>query len=160
MDWWMWWNESIFWLSGWAGTGKSIIARTISREHYNEGRQGANFFACFFFSKDEQDVSGAGKFVTSITLQLAKFPVLGERIHKVALDYDGIANKILHYQWKQIVIEPMSKLDIEPVRTLVLVIDALDECDKHGDIRQVLQLLAYAGTLRTVRLRALVTSRP
>ncbi len=77
------------------------------------------------------------------------------------MDDDGIANKILHDQWKQLVIEPMSKLDIEPVCTnLVLVIDALDECDKQGDIWRVLQLLANAGTLRTVRLRVLITSRP
>ena len=74
---------------------------------------------------------------------------------------DGIANKILHDQWKQLIIEPISKLDIKPVpATLVLVIDALDECDKQGDIRRVLQLLANAGTLQTVRLRVLITSRP
>ena len=77
------------------------------------------------------------------------------------MDDDGIANKILHDQWKQLVIEPISKSDIEPVRsTLVLVIDALDESDKQGDIWRVLQLLANAGTLRTVRLRVLITSRP
>ena len=94
-------------------------------------------------------------------MQLAKFPVLGERIHKAALDDDGIANKILHDQWKQLVIEPMSKLKITPARrNLVLVVDALDECGKEGDIRRVLQLLANAGALRTVRLRVLITSRP
>ena len=77
------------------------------------------------------------------------------------MDDDGIANKILRDQWKQLVIEPVSKLDIEPVRkTLVLVIDALDECDKQGDIWRVLQLLANAGTLQTVRLRVVITSRP
>ena len=154
-------GSKIFWLNGWAGTGKSIIARTISREYYDKGRQGENFFASFFFSRGEEDVSDAGKFVTTIAAELAKFPVLGEGIRKAALDDDGIANKILHDQWKQLVIEPMSKLDIEPVcKNLVLVIDALDECDKQGDIWRVLQLLANAGTLRTVRLRVLITSRP
>ena len=94
-------------------------------------------------------------------MQLAKFPVLRERIHKAALDDDGIAKKILHDQWKQLVIEPMSKLNITPAcRSLVLVVDALDECDKQGDIRQVLQLLANPEALRTVRLRVLITSRP
>ena len=94
-------------------------------------------------------------------MQLAKFPILGERIHEAALDDDGIANKILHDQWKQLVIEPMSKLKITPdCRNLVLVVDALDECGKEGDIRRVLQLLANAGALRTVRLRVLITSRP
>ena len=76
------------------------------------------------------------------------------------MDDDGIANKILHDQWKQLVIEPVSKLDIKPCTTLVLVIDALDECDKQGDILRVLQLLANTGTLQTIRLRVLITSRP
>ena len=94
-------------------------------------------------------------------MQLAKFPVLGKRIHKAALDDDGIANKVLHDQWKQLVTEPMSKLKFRPIRrNLVLVVDALDECDKQGDIRRVLQLLANAGALQTVRLRVLITSRP
>ena len=154
-------RTNIFWLNGWAGIGKSIIARTISREYYDKGRQGANFFASFFFSREEEDVSDARKFVTSIAVQLTKFPVLGEWIHKAKLDDDEMANKILHDQWKHLVIELVSNLDIEPAcTTLVLVIDALDKCDKQGDIRRVLQLLANSGTLQTVRLRVLITSRP
>ena len=43
---------------------------------------------------------------------------------------------------------------------MVLVIDALDECGRQDDIWRVLQLLASAGTLPTVRLRVLITSRP
>ena len=94
-------------------------------------------------------------------MQLAKFPILGERIHEAALDDDGIANKILHDQWKQLVIEPLLKLDTKAVRaTLVLVIDALDECDKQGDIQRIIQLLGNTEALRRIRLRVLITSRP
>jgi hypothetical protein len=42
----------------------------------------------------------------------------------------------------------------------VVVIDALDECDGDNDIRVILQLLAEARSLRKVRLRVLLTSRP
>ena len=77
------------------------------------------------------------------------------------MDDDGIANKILHDQWKQLVVEPLSKLDTESgCVTLILVIDALDECDKHGDIQRVIRLLSGAGALQTIRLRILITSRP
>ena len=94
-------------------------------------------------------------------MQLANSPVLRERIHEAILDDDRIANKILHDQWRQLIIEPLSKLDPKPVyTTLVLVIDALGECDKQGDIQRVIQLLANAGELQTVRLRILITSRP
>lgn len=77
------------------------------------------------------------------------------------MEDDEIASKILHGWWKQLVIKPISKFDIDPVRTaLVLVIDALDECNKQGDIWRVLYLLATAGTLQIIWLRVLITSRP
>lgn len=50
-------GRTIFWLSGWAGTRKSTIARTISREYYDKGRLGEIFFAtlsvpaCKLFSR-------------------------------------------------------------------------------------------------------------
>lgn len=77
-------GQIIFWLSGWASTTKSIIARTIFRQYYNKGQQGESLFSSFFFSKGEEEVSDAGKCITSIAVQLAKFPVFGERIHKAA----------------------------------------------------------------------------
>jgi hypothetical protein len=43
---------------------------------------------------------------------------------------------------------------------LTLIVDALDECDSEDDIRIILQLLAEVRTLKTVRLRAFLTSRP
>ena len=154
-------GPNIFWLSGWAGTGKSIIARTISREYYDKGRQGSNFFASFFFSRGEEDVSNANDFVTSIAVQLAKFSVLGERIREAELNDDGIANRILHDQWRQLVIEPLSKLDTQSIGVmLVLVIDALDECDKQGDIQRVIRILSDSEKLQKIRLRVLITSRP
>ena len=42
----------------------------------------------------------------------------------------------------------------------VLVVDALDECDDDNSIRIILQLLAEARSLKTVRLRVFLTSRP
>jgi hypothetical protein len=42
----------------------------------------------------------------------------------------------------------------------VLIVDALDECDSEDNIRMILQLLAEARMLKTVRLRVFLTSRP
>ncbi|OCK74397.1 hypothetical protein K432DRAFT_310798, partial [Lepidopterella palustris CBS 459.81] len=52
----------IFWLSGWAGTGKLAIARTIARKYYNK----EYFIASFSFSRGGGDVSHAGKFAGTI----------------------------------------------------------------------------------------------
>ena len=42
----------------------------------------------------------------------------------------------------------------------MLIVDALDECDNEDHIRTILQLLAEARSLTTVRLRVFLTSRP
>jgi DNA replication protein DnaC len=60
-------GRCIFCLSGFAGTGKSTIARTIAREYNERKRLGASFF----FSRGGGDTSHAGKFFTSIAVQLA-----------------------------------------------------------------------------------------
>ena len=43
---------------------------------------------------------------------------------------------------------------------MILVIDALDECDGERDVRLILHLLAQANSLGSVRLKIFVTSRP
>jgi len=50
-----------------AGTGKPTIARNTARKHFEEERLRARFF----FSRGGGDVSHAGKFFTSIAVQLA-----------------------------------------------------------------------------------------
>jgi hypothetical protein len=42
----------------------------------------------------------------------------------------------------------------------VVVIDALDECEREADIRAILQLLARTKDIRPVPLRIVVTSQP
>ncbi|KAF4631213.1 hypothetical protein G7Y89_g6927 [Cudoniella acicularis] len=44
--------------------------------------------------------------------------------------------------------------------TIIVVIDALDECDDENNIRILLCLLAEARSLESVRLRVFLTSRP
>jgi hypothetical protein len=148
----------IFWLSGWAGTGKSTVARTVAYEYHRKGCLGANFF----FSRDEADVSHAGKFFTSIAVQLAaNFPALGNLIRKAVSSNRDVASKLPKVQWKLLIHEPLSKLGAGVLQQpLVLVIDALDECDNDNDIKGILELLFEAKALETIQLRIFVTSRP
>ncbi|SLM38551.1 P-loop containing nucleoside triphosphate hydrolase [Lasallia pustulata] len=147
----------IYWLNGLAGTGKSTIARTVARKYFDNGQLGASFF----FSRGGGDVGHASKFFTTIAVQLARKSqslqrYIGDALRKNA----DIATQSLGDQWRQVVLGPLSQLsdDLYP-SSYILVIDALDECDKYEDIRTILKLLAEAQTLRTVRLRVLLTSR-
>ena len=151
-------ERCIFWLSGLAGTGKSTIARTVAREYFDKGRLGASFF----FSKGGGDVSHAGKFFTSIAVQLAQSsPSLKRYICEAVKKRSDIGSKSLDDQWRQLVLGPLSKLNGDSCRSsYILVVDALDECDDENNIRIILQLLAEARSLTTVKLQVFLTSRP
>jgi NACHT domain len=152
-------ERPIFWLRGLAGTGKSSIARTIAREYYEKHRLAASFF----FSRDiGGDVRHAGKFFTSIAAQLAEISeVLKGYICDALAQCSDITAQVPREQWRQLIFGPLSKLKSDLSQaSLVLVVDALDECDGEDDIRAIVQLLSEARSLRTVRLRILITSRP
>ncbi|SLM35073.1 P-loop containing nucleoside triphosphate hydrolase [Lasallia pustulata] len=147
----------IYWLNGLAGMGKSTVARTVARKYFNNGQLGASFF----FSRGGGDVGHASKFFTTIAVQLArKSRSLQRYIGDAVRENADIATQSLGDQWRQLLLGPLSKLsgDSYP-SSFILVIDALDECDNDEDIRTILELLAEAQTLRTVRLRVLLTSR-
>jgi hypothetical protein len=151
-------EQGIFWLNGLAGTGKSTIARTITRRYFEQKSLGASFF----FSRGVGDVSYAGKFFTNIARQLAKsIPPLNQHICNAIIDNSEIVNQSLRDQWHQLVLRPLSKLDgINCRSSYILVIDTLDKCDCDDHIRIILQLLAEARSSWKVRLRVFLTSRP
>ncbi|PVH67344.1 HET-domain-containing protein, partial [Cadophora sp. DSE1049] len=151
-------ERCIFWLNGLAGTGKSTIARTVARRYFEQKRLGASFF----FSRGGGDVGHAGKFFTSIAVQLAhNAPSFRQYISEAAEEQIDIANQSLRDQWQQLVLHPLSRLDkrFSP-SSYLLIVDALDECDNEDHIRTILQLLAEARSLTMVRLRVFLTSRP
>jgi len=151
-------GRCIFWLNGFAGTGKSTIARTIARKYYEKKRLGASFF----FSRGNGDVGHAGKFFASIASQLAyQSEALKGYICKAIDKCRDIASKGLHDQWTQLIIQPLSMLEANAFPSpFLIVVDALDECEGDNDIRAILQLLVELNGRETTRLYIFITSRP
>ncbi|KAF2464362.1 putative WD-repeat protein [Lindgomyces ingoldianus] len=151
-------ERCIFWLNGLAGTGKSTIARTVADRFDKQERLGASFF----FSRGGGDVGRAEKFVTSIAIQLAeKVPGLYQHICDSLKAHSNIVSQSLRDQWDHLVLGPLSKLGSNGrPSSYVLVVDALDECDDDNNTRAIVKLLAEAQSLKTVRLRVFLTSRP
>jgi hypothetical protein len=88
-------------------------------------------------------------------------PTLHPYICHAVTDHGDIASQSLRDQWQQLVLHPLSKLDGYSCHSsYVLVVDALDECDDHNNIQIILQLLAETRSLKKVRLRVFLTSRP
>jgi hypothetical protein len=152
-------DKCIFWLNGMAGTGKSTIARTVAQTFHDQNRLGASFF----FSRGGDDLAKADKFFTTLAVQLAKVsPYLRRYICDAVTGHGDIGQQSLRDQWKQLIFRPFSMLEDSqiPSKTLILVIDALDECEQQNDIRLILRLFAETNDLKRIQLRIFVTSRP
>ena len=104
-------------------------------------------------------MSHAGKFFTSLAVQLAcTVPSLQTHIRDAVRERSDIANLSLLDQWRQLILVPLSRQKSH--QSYVLVIDALDECEGEKNVQIILGLLAEARSLKTVRLRIFLTSRP
>ncbi|KAF8532468.1 putative WD-repeat protein [Trichophaea hybrida] len=158
-----WSNDShgacIFWLNGIAGTGKSTIARTVAHRWFDQKQLGASFF----FSRGLGDLGHAAKLFTTLAAQLAiTLPTIIPYVCKAIKENPDIFRRGLGEQWKHLIFKPLSDLnEVSPrSRDLILVIDALDECESDDDTQLILRLLAEAETLNAIRLRVFLTSRP
>ena len=133
--------KAVFWLNGMAGTGKSTISRTLARSSYDRGQLGASFF----FKRGEVDRGDVSKFFTTISSQLIQQnPALAVYV-KEAIDTDpAICNKIMREQFEKLILTPLSKVFSRDRKAdvLVIVIDALDECDRDKDVGLLIRLLS------------------
>ena len=152
-------GKQIFWLSGMAGTGKSTIARTIAQSFADQSQLGASFF----FKKGEGDRGNASKLFTTLAVDLmAHIPELKPEIRKAIETEPAIAEKALKDQFVKLIRQPLSEIKRTSLRDtrFVLVIDALDECEREEDIPAILRLLEQTKDIKVVSLRVFVTSRP
>lgn len=148
----------IFWLSGMAGTGKTTVAQTVAAEYSSRSRLAGSFF----FSRDGGDVSHAGKFITTIAVQLANIiPALNNHICAAIQKRIDIASQSLDDQWHELVLNPLMSLEHkESLAKFLVVIDALDECKDQKNVQTILRLLSRIQSSKVTQLRVLLTSRP
>lgn len=149
-------GKCIFWLCGIAGTGKSTISRTVAQSFAGKGQLGGSFF----FKRGEGDRGNASRFFTTITAQLViKIPTLLSFVSEAIEADPSLTGKSMKEQFEKLLLQPLSKVSDQMLR-LIIVIDALDECEREGDINTILLLLAQVRHVASVSLRVFVTSRP
>jgi hypothetical protein len=152
-------SKCIYWLQGRAGTGKSTISRTVAHNFAASKRLGASFF----FKRGEGDRGNAARFVATIAAQLVcQLPPLAQHVRNAIESKSGIAEKVNKEQFEKLILQPLEKVtgDIPDPLTMVVVIDALDECDGEEDVRLIINLLSQAKSLTSVCLKFFITSRP
>ena len=117
-----------------AGTGKSTISRTIAQSFAEKGQLGASFF----FKRGEDERGNASRFFTTITLHLVhRVPGLAPYVRSAIDAEPEISEKSLKEQFEKLIFQPLSQAmqTSTQISTLIIVIDALDECEREGDIR-------------------------
>ncbi|KAG6979136.1 Vegetative incompatibility protein HET-E-1 [Fusarium oxysporum f. sp. conglutinans] len=150
--------KPVFWLNGKAGTGKSTISRTVAQLRHSHGDLGASFF----FKRGEPDRGSLDLFVPTLASQLAQsVPATALAIKNTIDTYPAIIGKGVREQFDKLVREPLSKASeaIATLSSLVIIIDALDECEQDKDIKLLISILTNTQILRP-RLRVFLTSRP
>jgi hypothetical protein len=153
-------SETIFWVSGPAGTGKSTISRSLARSLADTGKLGATYF----FKRGEEGRNGTALIFPTIANQLInQIPMFRTCLRK-SLEKLGnakVENKALEEQFKTLLQIPLSELfpDKSGTLTRVIIIDALDECERYDHVSRILTLLSQLQPLNTVRLRVFLTSR-
>ncbi|KAI9147312.1 Vegetative incompatibility protein [Paramyrothecium foliicola] len=147
--------KALFWLNGMAGTGKSTISRTIARSLSETNHLGASFF----FKRGEADRGNATKFMTTIARLLADreprlAPILMSTIEKDST----ISGSATQEQFQKLIFEPLSKITLSC--PLVLIVDALDECEGDDKIKTIIHLFTRIQSQQTPWLKVFMTSRP
>lgn len=153
--------KAIFWLNGMAGTGKSTIARTVAARVLRGQAPPQRLAATFFFSRSETDRRKAGLFFGTIAGQLADGSPAYRDALLSALDHDPeISRRALREQWEKLILLPL--IVAQETQIVVLVIDALDECESEDDVSTIIRILAEANGPghSPVQIKAFFTSRP
>ncbi|KAM7214036.1 hypothetical protein V8F06_010608 [Rhypophila decipiens] len=76
-----------------------------------------------------------------------------------AIDADPeVPKKALRDRFEKLILQPLGC--IHRTTAIVVIIDALDECDGDKDVKTIISQLAQANVVCSVRLRVFITSRP
>jgi hypothetical protein len=146
-------DRPICWLSGPAGSGKSAIAQTVAELYTEKNQLGASFF----FLRGAGHRSDFTRFLRTLVYRLACFsPSTKRHIQDVLQNDPLIVNGSFADQFQKLMIDPLPNFPFP----LVIVIDALDECNDKESIGNFIQvLLTRFGRGDHIPYRILMTSR-
>ncbi|RBA14237.1 hypothetical protein FPRO05_03029 [Fusarium proliferatum] len=130
-------SPTICWLPGLAGTGKSTISRTVSRNIKTKG-----LGASFFFKKGAGNRGNGRHMFSILAYQLAlNFPRILPHIMEAVKEDHSLNIAPIQIQWQKLVLNPLVKLQDEGLtKPIVFVLDALYKCDEQ-DRGEIFRLL-------------------
>ncbi|KIK04084.1 hypothetical protein K443DRAFT_4898 [Laccaria amethystina LaAM-08-1] len=143
-------EPNIFWLSGSPGSGKTTIASTVVADFHC-------FSGKFFFHRDEVELRDPDNLWRRIALDLA----LGSNNLRKSIAQElgtqkaNIRGLDISMQFKHLIAKPLWEVFTTSVEPLLIVVDALDECDSYEKLLP--SLTAWSHLPKSLKL--LITSR-
>ncbi|KAF8140720.1 hypothetical protein K438DRAFT_699803 [Mycena galopus ATCC 62051] len=148
-------NSSVLWLHGPAGAGKSAIAQSFCQKLEEEYCLGASFF----FKRGDPSRGAGKKLFPTLAYQLALcLPKLKKAISEIVEADPSIVDRDLSTQLQKLIIKPCRQTICN--RSLVVVIDGLDECEGQNIQQEILRSINTAVRQAPLPLRFFVASRP
>ncbi|KAG8774859.1 hypothetical protein FRC12_001790 [Ceratobasidium sp. 428] len=147
--------QKVYWLNGMAGTGKTTIAYSLCEYLQSVQKLGASFFC----SQRLPECRDVNRIVPSISYRLSQFSVpFRHTLASVLQDDEDAHNQPLPKQFDALLAKTLRTTTDTFPANVVIVIDALDECDDQGGVAKVITtLLSHAAELP---VKFFVTSRP
>ncbi|EMD31452.1 hypothetical protein CERSUDRAFT_100308 [Gelatoporia subvermispora B] len=144
----------IFWLDGMAGTGKSAIARSLCLILRRAGIFGGSFFCSRGTNRDD-----IKRIIPTLAVSLAyQFPAYKWALLKVLQEHPDAGHERVEVQVERLLQGPLCEAFGNALPTVVLVIDALDECADKGATTIILTHLLQVSSRMPIKF--FVTSRP
>ncbi|CUA76118.1 Lissencephaly-1 homolog [Drosophila mojavensis] [Rhizoctonia solani] len=148
-------GPSIFWMNGMAGTGKTTIACTFSEAL----EQGKRLAASFFCTRTTAECKDITRIIPTIAYQLARYCTpYQSSLCEVLGEEPDLGSKHVRKQFERLLRDPLLHSANAMPENLVIIIDALDECEDHTGVELLLDLLFQHAP--TFPLKIYVTSRP
>ncbi|KAF7363089.1 WD40 repeat-like protein [Mycena venus] len=148
-------SESIFWLYGVAGAGKSTIATSICQTFNALGLVGASLF----FTRGNE-ASNPNSVIRTIAYSLAESNIhIGSEICLAMRQHLHIVDAPMEDQFQRLLSEPLDRAKDHIHGPIIIILDALDECGNPESRRRLVSLISNRFVSLPL-LRILITSRP
>jgi hypothetical protein len=149
-------SMSIFWLAGLAGTGKSTIIKTFCQRISNDDHF---LLASFFASRSSAERRDPYRILHTFAHHLAiTSGHIRPHVLSAVRSPQDVMQEPMQKQIKQLLADPIRNAQLCG-RTIVLAIDALDECQKTAGVEGGPLIRFLAQLLRDQPVKLLVTSR-
>jgi len=142
----------VFWITGNPGVGKTAIAAWLLTHR----REAAAFHLCQHGHKDK---SNSRKTILSIAYQLSsQLPNYQERLNSLNLE-EIVTQDNAKTLFDNLIVQPLSRNFPHPGRTIIILIDALDEATER-DRNELADFIGSEFDKTPEWIRLIITSRP